>query len=97
MKEHYNIGEITAEDKEEIFKGMPKELKYAVLYDKMYHDCGERITTRYGFPTMEKYDNGEVAFQEMGFYATMKEASERCSILPKITNKKYRNAFIVTR
>lgn len=97
MRKHFNINNITESDKIEIFEKVSKDFRYAVLYDEIIADKGTIISEKFGIPYMIDYDNGEVSYQQIDFFRTSDEAKIRLNILPKITNKKYHNAFIVTR
>lgn len=80
-----------------IFEGTDKKLQYAVVYDQLVRDSGWRIGTRYGSPSIDRYDNGIVAYQQMDFFTTRSEANRRSVELLKITNKKYVRPRIVDR
>ena len=97
LTRYYTISNITKEDKIELFKNFPKSIKYCVIFDEIWFDEGHRIGDKWGVPYMEYYNNGKAISQNMNFFETLKEAQENCNVISKITNKEYRNPFIVER
>lgn len=77
-----------------IFKGQNEKIKYAVVYE---HVWVENVTVnRFGMeiPTNKTKTNRNKCFD---FFESKKEALERLHAIPKITNKTYKNAFLVKR
>ena len=73
-------------------------MKYAVLYDRIRHDCGGyREVLSYGLPKREYYDNGMVSDEQMDYFKTIEETEDRCSVLSQITNREHRNIRIIKR
>ena len=97
LTRYYSLSNITEEDKKELFKNVSIFSKYCVIVDEYWNDKGHRITEKWGQLNMELYDNGEAISQNMSFFPTLKDAQEYCELISKITNKDYRNWFIVER
>lgn len=84
-------------DAEEIFKG--SACKYAVLYTEIKEDKGERLTSWFGMPKWEKYDNGLVGYQQGQLFDTYDEMMHdyklRKRLVPKVGTVAYCDVFCV--
>ena len=63
-------------------------MKYAVLYDRIRHDCGYREVLSYGLPKREYYDNGMVSDKQMDYFETIEKAEDRTYSF--ISNNQYK-------
>lgn len=84
----------------EIFKEI-KGIVACVFYTEIKQDKGERFSERFGVPRMERYDNGQVGYQQINFFSNLREAendfASRSRLSPKIGTIAYADVFMITK
>jgi hypothetical protein len=86
-------------NKNELFKGIEKSYKYAVVYTEevirgsyldIYQRCGHNSI-------VWKHSNEKRYYINANFFKTLSESEKDTSILKSISNRKYINVHIVKR
>ena len=90
----------TTDNANEIFKEIKGIVAY-VFYTEIKQDKGERFSEKFGVPRMERYDNGQVGYQQINFFSNMGEAENdfaiRSRLSPKIGTIAYADVFMITK
>jgi hypothetical protein len=83
----------------DLFKGIDKAYKYAVVYTEVVVAGSYwEICRQYGSDVIVwKRSNGKKLYDKANFFKSLDEAKKDMSILNSITNKKYINVHIVKR
>ena len=76
-------------DKSTIFNGHFKDSKFCVAYTKVVHDCGYHDVMRWGTPSLEHYDNGNVGYQCFNYFNNEDDALEDYNARKKLTRKDF--------
>lgn len=97
----YFIPPFTDEDKDFILKAFDKEHPFAIVYTEVMEDRGFVETTSFGTPTIERYNNGPVGWQNIRLYDTEEEARKELAFIQKLTPKVctigYCDVFLVSK
>jgi hypothetical protein len=78
----------TKVNKDELFGGeFNQGCKYCVAYTTIKHDEGWRTENRFGAPSIERYDNGIVGYQNFNFFEDKETAVTNYNDLKKLSPK----------
>ena len=86
-KGRYFVPPFTDEDKDFILKAFDETHPFAIVYTEVMEDRGFVETTSFGTPTIERYNNGPVGWQNIRLYDTEEEAIKELAFLQKLTPK----------
>lgn len=76
-----------------IFDDNFKNYKYCVAYTKIKRDCGYRDVIRWGTPSLEYYDNGNIGYQCFNYFNDINEATKDFKGRKKLSPKSFTNTI----
>ena len=84
---------------DKVFCGGFANYKYAVAYTGVKRDCGTKVGSRFGCPTLVRYDNGVVGYQNFTYFNDKEEALKdfemRGKLTPKFLGGEYTDVFFI--
>ena len=86
----------TDKEKKELFRNFGNDIKFCVMFTQRVDCIRNEFVERWGYPCIESVHVME-DYQQYNFHKTLLEAKKDAAILPKITNKKYIDVFIIER
>lgn len=86
----------TEKEKKELFRNFGKDIRFCVAFTQRVDCMRNQTVIKWGYPS-DEYVHVMEDYQQYNFYKTRLEAERDAAILPKITNKKYIDVFIIER
>ncbi len=75
----------------EVFADFSPTIPFALAYTKVVHDTGYHQEMRWGSPSIERYDNGLVGYQNFFFYNNEEEVLSEFAIRSKLSDVTFGN------